>query len=180
MEAFSRYWPFVRGIHQSRVNSPHKDQWCGALMFSLICVWINGWVNTREASDLRRYHAHYDVIVMFYHNWPKKSTWFRKVAWRQTSDRPLPETMFSIRSHTSYTPEGTVVMLSIIIQYGTQWLRATGINLCVLTRDTHKSVRVGVSTVKFHQIILFLLFFIYLYCRIQTWWNPMRLHNITR
>ena len=25
---------------------------------------INGWVNTREAGDLRRYRAHYDVIVM--------------------------------------------------------------------------------------------------------------------
>ena len=33
-------------------------------MFSLICVWINGWVNNREAGDLRRYHGHYDVIVM--------------------------------------------------------------------------------------------------------------------
>ena len=28
------------------------------------CVWINGWVNNREACDLRRYRAHYDVIVM--------------------------------------------------------------------------------------------------------------------
>ena len=34
------------------------------LMFSLICVWINGWVNNREAGDLIRYHAHYDAIVM--------------------------------------------------------------------------------------------------------------------
>ena len=57
---FPRYWPFVRGIHQSPVNSPHKGQWRGAL----ICVWINGWVNNREAGDLRRYRAHYDVIVM--------------------------------------------------------------------------------------------------------------------
>ena len=24
----------------------------------------NGWVNNREAGDLRRHHAHYDVIVM--------------------------------------------------------------------------------------------------------------------
>ena len=32
--------------------------------FSLICVSINGWVNNREAGDLRRYRAHYDVIVM--------------------------------------------------------------------------------------------------------------------
>ena len=34
------------------------------LMFSLICAWINGWVNNREAGDLRCHHAHYDVIVM--------------------------------------------------------------------------------------------------------------------
>ena len=33
-------------------------------MFSLICVWINGWVNNRDAGDYRRYRAHYDVIVM--------------------------------------------------------------------------------------------------------------------
>ena len=61
-----RYWPFVWGIHRSPVNSPHKGQWRGALMFSLI--WDN-WVNNREAGDLRRHRAHYDVIVMFvFHN----------------------------------------------------------------------------------------------------------------
>ena len=62
---FPRYWPFVRGIHRSPVNSPHKGQWHGALMFSSICVWINSWVNNREAGDLRRCHAHYDVTVMW-------------------------------------------------------------------------------------------------------------------
>ena len=35
---FPRYWLFVRGIHRSPVNSPHKCQWRGALMFSLICL----------------------------------------------------------------------------------------------------------------------------------------------
>ena len=55
---FPRYWPFVRGIHRSPMNSPHKGQWRGALM------WINGWVNNRDAGDLRRHRAHYDVIVM--------------------------------------------------------------------------------------------------------------------
>ena len=62
---FPRYWPFVREIHWSPVNSPHKGQWRGALMFSLICVWINGWVNSVEAGDLRRYRAHYDVTVKY-------------------------------------------------------------------------------------------------------------------
>ena len=61
---FPRYWPFVWEIHRSPVNSPHKGQWRGALMFSLICVWINGWVNNREAGDLRRYRAHYHATVM--------------------------------------------------------------------------------------------------------------------
>ena len=61
---FPRYGPFVPGIHQSPVYSPQKGQWRGALMFSLICVWINGWVNNRGTGNLRRHRAHYDVIVM--------------------------------------------------------------------------------------------------------------------
>ena len=60
-------WSFVRGIHRWPVNSPHKCQWRGALMFSLICAWINGWVNSRKAGDLRHHRAHYDVIVMRTH-----------------------------------------------------------------------------------------------------------------
>ena len=64
---FPRHWPFVRWIHRWPVNSPHKGQWRGALMLSLICASINGWVNNREACDLRRYRAHYDVIVVRYH-----------------------------------------------------------------------------------------------------------------
>ena len=46
------------------VNSPHKGQWRGALMFSLICAWINDWINNRETGDLRRHRGHYDVNVM--------------------------------------------------------------------------------------------------------------------
>ena len=81
---FPRYWPFVRGIHRSPVNSPHKGQWRGALMFSLICVWINGWVNNREAGDLRRYRVHYDVTVMIFQLqfWKVKSSpCFSPSAW---------------------------------------------------------------------------------------------------
>ena len=62
---FPRNWPFVREIHRSPVNFPHKGQWRGALMFSLIYARINDWVNNREAGDLRRQHGHYDVIVMY-------------------------------------------------------------------------------------------------------------------
>ena len=66
---FPRYCPFVRGINRSPVNSPHKGQWRGALMFSLIRDWINAWVNSREAGDMRRYRVHYDVIVMQSEPW---------------------------------------------------------------------------------------------------------------
>ena len=61
---FRRYWPFVRGIHRSPMNSPHKGHWRGALMFSLISARINGWVNNREAGDLRHIRPHYDVTIM--------------------------------------------------------------------------------------------------------------------
>ena len=61
---FPRYWPVVRGIHRLPVNSQHIGQWPGALMFSSIFAWIDGWVNNREAGNLRRHRAHYDVTVM--------------------------------------------------------------------------------------------------------------------
>ena len=51
---FPRYWPFVQGIHWSPVNSPHKDQWYRALVFSLICSWIYGWVNNKRLSKQRQ------------------------------------------------------------------------------------------------------------------------------
>ena len=35
-------------------------------MFSLICAWLNGSVNSGEAGDLRRHRAHYDVTVMMF------------------------------------------------------------------------------------------------------------------
>ena len=82
---FPRYWPFVRGIHRSPVNSPHKGQWRGAVIFSLICLWINGWVNNREAGDLRLYRAHYDVIVMLWHSPESNVT-------RQTCIKPQQNT----------------------------------------------------------------------------------------
>ena len=61
---FLHYWPFVRGIHRSRWIPSTKASDGRALMFSLICARINGWVNNREAGDLRRHRGHYDVNVM--------------------------------------------------------------------------------------------------------------------
>ena len=75
---FPRYLPFVRGIHRSPVNSPHKGQWHGTLLFPLICTRINGWVNNGEVGDLRRHRAHYDVTVME----GDRRNFLTKVLWR--------------------------------------------------------------------------------------------------
>ena len=52
------------GVHRSPVDFPHKGQWRGALMFSLTCAWDNEWANNRNAGDLKRQCACYDVTVM--------------------------------------------------------------------------------------------------------------------
>ena len=93
---FPCYWPFVRGIHRSPVEFPHKDQWRGALMFSLACAWYNDWTNNRDAGDLRRHRAHYDVTVMMLPNAMlklaenvKESRWEKRVSKSDLSSRPL-------------------------------------------------------------------------------------------
>ena len=62
METFSALLTLCEG--NSPVNSPPKSKWRGASMFSLICAWENLWVNIRDAGDLRRHRAYYDITVM--------------------------------------------------------------------------------------------------------------------
>ena len=64
METFSALLALCAG--NSPVNSPYKGQWRGTLMFPLICDWINGWINNREAGDLRHHRDHYDVTAMWW------------------------------------------------------------------------------------------------------------------
>ena len=61
---FPCHWPFVRRIHRSPVNSPHKRQVTRSFDVFFHLRLNKRLINTREAGDLRRYHAHYDVIVM--------------------------------------------------------------------------------------------------------------------
>ena len=65
---FPRYWSFVWRFHQSPVHSPHRGQWRGALMCSLICAWTNSSVTNRDAGDLRRNRAPYDVTAILLGN----------------------------------------------------------------------------------------------------------------
>ena len=98
---FPRYWPFVRGIHRSPTNSPHKGQWRGALMFSLICVglnWLNkqswGWWFETLSCQLWRHSndepkmtglAHsrivYITVGMFTSCWVRRSLTSSKIFW---------------------------------------------------------------------------------------------------
>ena len=104
---FPRNWPFVREIHRSPVNFPHKGQWRGALMFSLIYAWINDWINNREAGDLRRQHGHYDVIVM----WLARNRENVSVPWRHD--------IYSSKLSVIFTPCSLAIgYLNIVIWRG--------------------------------------------------------------
>ena len=112
---FPRYWPFVRGIHRSPVNSPHKGQWRGALMFSSICPWSNGWVNDGEAGDLKWHRAHYDAVVMWLRKWTvfmqsEHSLWF-KAPHLNTS------TFVNICYHLDQEPISNIWMLKCVQWY---------------------------------------------------------------
>ena len=48
------------------VDSPHKVQSRGALMFSLICARTNGWANNRHVGHFRRHRTHYDLNIKFF------------------------------------------------------------------------------------------------------------------
>ena len=61
---FPRYWPFVRGIHRSPVDSPHKGQWRRAFVVFFDLCLKKCWANNGNKGDLRRHRAHYDVTVM--------------------------------------------------------------------------------------------------------------------
>ena len=60
-------------------------------MFSLICAWMNGWVNNREAGDLRRHCAHYDVTVMIISYCPSRSIINGKIFWPPHTPSPYSQ-----------------------------------------------------------------------------------------
>ena len=61
---FLRHGPFVREIHRSPLDSPHKGPVTWTLMFPLMLAETNCWINHRVAGDSGRHDAHFDVIFM--------------------------------------------------------------------------------------------------------------------
>ena len=119
---YPRYWPFVQGIHRSTVIFPDKGQWRGALMFTLICTRINGWVNNREAGDLRRHRTHYDVIVM--------NLYLMKPCWRHDTEKtfriacPLQRVLILLMLYSCYheqTDEHTFKLPVIFRRHDTNY-----------------------------------------------------------
>ena len=79
---FPRQWSFVRGIHQWPLNSPHNAQWRGALMFFLICAWIKGWVNNREAGDLIRHRTLFNIAMYLYFLHARLLSWLDAIQYQ--------------------------------------------------------------------------------------------------
>ena len=63
-----RYWYIMPGWYDYAIYHSHSvvyyDGWRGALMFSLICAWTHVWADHRDAGNLRRHRAHYDVTAL--------------------------------------------------------------------------------------------------------------------
>ena len=71
-------------------------------MFSLICVWINGWVNNREAGDVRRYCAHYDVTLVIMENlYTWKDGLYTETGRLSQSETEMGHRVFKDRAHLS-------------------------------------------------------------------------------
>ena len=64
METFSALLDLCAGNSRVTGEFPTQRPVTLSFEFSLIYAWINGWVHNREAGDLRRHCAHYDVTVM--------------------------------------------------------------------------------------------------------------------
>ena len=60
-------------------------------IFSLICAWTRGWVNNRDAGDLRRLHAHYDATLMW-------RTWIQLTKLQQNTTKHKSRALFLRRS----------------------------------------------------------------------------------
>ena len=70
METFSVLLAPCAGKSPATGEFPHTKASDAKLWYLLlICAWINGWVNNRDAGDLSRHRAHYHVTVMLGSHW---------------------------------------------------------------------------------------------------------------
>ena len=79
MEAFFALLALCAGNSPATIEFPAQRPATRSIdVFFDLPELVNGWVNNREAGDLRRYRAHYDVTVIKWGWWyPKSLTYFR-------------------------------------------------------------------------------------------------------
>ena len=150
---FPRYWTFVRGIHRSPVNSSHKGQWRGALMFSLIWARINGWVNKGEAGELRRYCPHYDVNVM---------------QWRR---------IFNLGNLGNYIRARFFSVRAVVVWSGFDWVWRPGDNYCHKTgypQIKSTGTRSSSELQWLDKDVVFVYFCIQRNCVLSVFWNDTK------
>ena len=108
-------WSFVRGIQPRPMDSPHKGQRRGALIFYLICVWTNGLANNRDAGGLRRHRAHYHVTVMQRRTAPYRSQNVPRCCYKGTNIFWEPDVQHSMQISWMLTLQNTKIDFIITV-----------------------------------------------------------------
>ena len=98
IETFSASLAICAGNSPITGEFPSQRPETRSFDFSLICVWINAWVNNRGAGDLRRHRTHYDVIVLYEIGLPILSSTFLNVAHDSDFTRASGRLAFSKRN----------------------------------------------------------------------------------
>ena len=108
-----------------------------SFMFPLIFNWINSCGNNREAGDLKRHHAHYDVTVMIvgdldqYHGcWGPVVSFTKEVNWRLAKRSLKTNGRLANRQLTSLVKEATDILVTCIARAPATWYW-----LCRITRS---------------------------------------------
>ena len=134
---FPRHWTFVRVIYRSPVIFPHRGQWHGALMFSLICAWINGWVDNQEAGDLRRHCVNYDVTVIYIYSETNNYRFFIwKTTWQKTNDIKIKRNAASIGLSLRWYIVGKVILCIYELSRGYTMLPLYHLYFMIMTNCT--------------------------------------------
>ena len=139
METISALLVICAGNSPVTGEFPHKGQWRGALMFSVISASINGWANNREAVDLRRHCAHYDVTML--EDLAVKSTGLRIVLILYIIVTTKQDTKLNAHTCNDLGGQWNSSMSRILEQYG-QRASETQVWCSIIMTHEHKLIKI--------------------------------------
>ena len=102
---FPNHWLFVRGLHRSLVDSPHKESVMGTLMFSLMLSWTSCCTISQVTSHLR----HHDFMWRNYNNGPH---W-----WMNSPAKENMNLVTFMKNHQDRPGRNTFTLLKRICHY---------------------------------------------------------------